>query len=84
MAALLFLVATKHKNALVNLKWWVIISLIAGPVLSMGGRFLNEIIAGFASFSLEFYLYKALLLIIGLIMLNYIRGTVTVERSESY
>ncbi|MCB2378100.1 hypothetical protein LGH70_10935 [Hymenobacter sp. BT635] len=79
MAALLFLVATKHKYALANLKWWLIISCVAGPALSLAGRLLNEMLDGFSSFSAEFYLNRALLLVVGLILLSYIRSTVTVE-----
>ncbi|QIL75746.1 hypothetical protein [Hymenobacter sp. HDW8] len=83
MAALLFLVLTKHKYALANLKWWLIISFIAGPALSLAGRFLNEMLDNFSSFSVEFYLYNASLLVVGLILFNYIRSTVTVERVEA-
>lgn len=83
MAALLFLVVTKHKKALINLKWWLSIAFIVGPALSLVGRLLNEMLDGFTSFSVEFYLYRAVALIIGLILLNYIRSTVTVEQVES-
>ncbi len=83
MAALLFLVVTKHKKALINLKWWLIIAFIVGPALSLVGRLLNEMLDGFTSFSVEFYLYRSVALIIGLILLNYIRSTVTVEQVES-
>ncbi|PJJ55050.1 hypothetical protein CLV45_3399 [Hymenobacter chitinivorans DSM 11115] len=82
MMALLYLVLTRHRNALVNLKWWLIIGLIVGPALSLAGRFLNEMLDSFSSFSIEFYLSQALLLVIGLILLNYVRSTVTVERVE--
>ena len=82
MAALLFLIVTKHKHALSNLKWWLILSFIAGPAFSLAGRFLNEMLDGFSSFSVEFYLYRALMILLGLILVNYIRSTVRVEKAD--
>lgn len=81
MAALLILVITKHKYALVILKWWLIITMIVGPAMSLVGRFLNETMED-SLYSIEFYLYRILMVIIGLIMLNYIRNTITVEKVE--
>ena len=81
MAALLLLVITKHKYALVILKWWLIITMIVGPAMSLVGRFLNETMDD-SSYSIEFYLYRILMVIIGLIMLNYTRSTITVEKTE--
>ncbi|MBC6696735.1 hypothetical protein [Hymenobacter sp. BT190] len=82
MAALLLLVITKHKYALASLKWWLIITMIVGPVMNLVGRFLNETMDD-SSYSIEFYLYRIMMVIIGLIMLNYIRSTITVEKAET-
>ncbi|TGE22212.1 hypothetical protein E5K00_18365 [Hymenobacter aquaticus] len=83
LAAILFLVVTKHKYALTNLKWWLGIGFIAGPAFSLAGRLLHETLDGFSSFSVEFYLNKALLLVVGLILFSFVRSTVTVERIEA-
>ncbi|WBO83210.1 hypothetical protein [Hymenobacter yonginensis] len=81
MAALLFMVVAKHKYALINLKWWLVITMIVGPALSLVGRFLNETMDD-SSYNIEFYLYRILMVIIDLIMLNYIRNTITVEKVD--
>ena len=80
ICAILFLIFIKHKNALLNLKLWVITAFIASPLCRMAGRFLNEAIQESAEPQIEFYLFRLLSVLAGLIILNWIRNTVKVEK----
>ena len=81
MCTILFLIFTKHRNALLNMRLWVITALIASPLFRMAGRFLNEAIQKSAELQVEFYLYRLLSVLIGLVILNWIRNTIKVEKA---
>ena len=81
ICTILFLIFTRHRNALLNMKLWVITALIASPLFRMAGRFLNEAIQKSAESQVEFYLYRLLSVLIGLVMFNWIRNTVKVEKA---
>jgi len=82
IVAILFLLFSKHKNALLNIKLWLIVAFVAGPLLRMAGHFLNEILDEFSVAQLDFYLYRFISVLVGLIILNWVRNTVKVESSS--
>ena len=82
ISAILVLVYIKHKNALLNIKLWLIIASIAGPLFRMAGRFLNEMLQEFPTSQIEFYLYRLLSVLVGLLIFNWVRTTVNVENSS--
>jgi len=82
ISAVLLLMLNKHKDALLNIKIWLITVFIAGPLIRMARRLLNEILDGFSASQVEFYLYRVLSVTVGLIVLNLVRSTITVEESS--
>ena len=82
ISAILVLIYIKHKNALLNIKLWLIIAFIAGPLFRMAGRFLNEMLQEFPTSQIEFYLYRLLSVLVGLLIFNWVRTTVNVENSS--
>ena len=82
ISAILALIHIKHKNALLNIKLWLIIAFIAGPLFRMVGFFLNEMIQEFPTSQIEFYLYRLLSVLVGLLIFSWVRTTVNVENSS--
>ncbi len=79
ISAIIILIVIKHKNALINIKLWLIIAFIVSPIFRIAGRFLNEILQDSATVKLDFYLYRLLSVVCGLIILNWVRYTVKLE-----
>ncbi|MFD2721517.1 hypothetical protein ACFST9_22575 [Hymenobacter monticola] len=79
VSSIIYLIYIRSSKALLNIKLWIIVALIASPVLRMAGRFMNEMIQDSAASQVEFYLYRLLSVFVGLILLNWVRNTVTLE-----
>ena len=47
----------------------------------MAGRFLNEMMQDFTTSQVEFYLFRLVSVVVGFIMLNWIRTTVKLENT---
>ena len=83
VGATLYLLFTKNRNALLNIKLWLIISIIGGPSLQIIGRYIKEMAQDSSSINVEFYLYRVLLILVGLVMLNWVRTTVVIDETSS-
>lgn len=79
ISAILFLLSSKHKNALLNIKLWLITAFIVSPLIRIVGHFLNEALDGFSASQVEFYLYRLFSVLVGLIVLNWVKNTVEVK-----
>jgi hypothetical protein len=83
IGSILYLIYIKSSKALLNIKLWIIVALIASPLLRMAGRFLNEMLQESAALQIEFYLYRLLSVLVGLIILNWVRNTAKLENRIS-
>ena len=82
ISAIFILIYIKHKNALLNIKLWIITAFVAGPLLRIAGRLLNEMLQDSMESQVEFYLYRLLSVLVGLLIFNWVRTTVKVENSS--
>ena len=81
ISGILWLIYLRHERALLNIKLWIIVAFIASPLLRMAGRFLNEMMQDFTTSQVEFYLFRLVSVVVGFIMLNWIRTTVKLENT---
>ena len=70
ISGILWLIYLRHERALLNIKLWIIVAFIASPLLRMAGRFLNEMMQDSTTSQVEFYLFRLVSVVVGLIMLN--------------
>ena len=81
ISGILWLIYLRHERALLNIKLWIIVAFVASPLLRMAGRFLNKMMQDSTTSQVEFYLFRLVSVVVGLIMLNWIRTTVKLENT---
>lgn len=81
-SVLIYLIVSKHPFSKKAVQLWALVFLVLAQALRVSGRFLKDLSSNFAEVDLIFYLQAICMLLLGLVVYEYARTTITNSASE--